>query len=186
MKKSIKVALVALLAILPFSYVSAAPISDTVKTSISAVVSSNSSTADASMADLIAALKAEIKVQGIDGVKSITAQVMANAKDSNSAKLLAKAMSTAALMVAKELEEDLSSVAGDVASGISEGTPSDLKADAIASAADAAGEVGGPSVAEVITTEGATVAETPEVVTPSGDAGDTPSVDLSADTGVSK
>ena len=183
MKKSITAAVVALFAILPFSYVAAAPISGTVKDSIAAVVSVDKPTPE-SLDSLIAALTAEVKVQGLDNVKTIAAQVMANAKSPESAKALAKAMSTAALMVAKQFEEDLNGVASDLASGILEGTPAEFQSDAIAEAVADASEIGGAEVADSIT-EVVQDQEAPEVVAPSGDAGETPAVDLSSDTGVS-
>jgi hypothetical protein len=184
MKKLIKAAFLALLVTLPLSYASAAPLSDSVKASIANVVSANPESSEAAVADLIAALKAEIKVQGLDNVKGVAMQVMANAKDEKTAKELAKALSTAALMVAKSFQEDLNLVAADLAAGIEAGTSPDLADAAIDAASTAAVDIGGQSVADTIT-QSASTGETPQVVTPSGDAGTTPAVDLSADTGVS-
>jgi hypothetical protein len=183
MKKSIKVAIVAIMAIMPCSFVSAAQISSATLASVTPVVTAPANSQ--ALTDLIAALKAEIKAQGLDNVASIASQVLAKANSNESAAVLAEAVTTAAFQVAKELQEDLLVVAADIGEGIAAGTSPDYLKSATDAAAATATTVADKEASDALVAAARGNGEQP-TLTPSGDAGVTPSTDISTGTGVAK
>ena len=183
MKSYLKVALIAILAVLPLSSMSAATVSQSVSDSAKQVIANPTDTA--LVDSLVAALKSEFTAQGIANVADIATQVMSFADDEASAKALAEALVKAAFAVAKTQNWDLETVATALGEGIQAGTNAGFAVAAVeAAAAQAAIEGGSQDFADALTQGAQAYKELPEIIVPSGDAGETPASDISTGTGV--
>lgn len=228
--------LIALMAVIPSQFASAEPLSEPVTRGVQQVrVSPRDARA---IASLVTSLKDEIRSQGLGNVSTIASAVIANAVDPYSAKALAEAITTAALLVGAESNSDLTQVAASIGEGLSQGSNGNFDSAILAGvsvavsesvSSDVAGSISATIGSAVTDHSGGTVApsgvpqpgsggvtggtssggstqtstggesqsstggesQTPvgddgaEIIVPdSGDAGDTPSVDISVGTGV--
>lgn len=223
MKKFQAASLIALLAILPSQFASAGEVSEPVKQNVQQVkVSPKDAQA---MASLVTALKDEIKAQGLDKMSDIAATVIASASDADSARALAEALTTAAILVSAETGSDLAELITSVGEGLataSEGLQASIVEGATAAVTDNVSAEQVESITQTVTTAVTTTptggdtgstggtqqtggtetaqdgeqedttqpggeetgGDTEIIVPDTGDAGDTPSVDISTGTGV--
>ncbi|HNX04145.1 MAG TPA: hypothetical protein PKI32_01505 [Opitutales bacterium] len=188
MKSYLQIALIAVLALLPSSMLSAAPISDSLQQAVDKVVATPDE-GSALFTALVSAIQAEVDTQGFSSVADIADQIMRCATDENTAALLAKAVSRAIISKAKATPDvDVSSVAFAIGAGVSSGVSAAFKDVAVEAAADAATAVPTPSdptLGDDVRAGASSKGEIPGIEPPLGDAGFTPAADISTGTGVS-
>lgn len=186
MKSYLKIALVALIALLPAAMLSAEKISSGLQAAVDTVVSAP--TDAASFNALVAAIENEVVTQGFSNVADISEQVMKCATNKETAEVLAKALAKAIIAKAKATTGvDVNSVAFAIGAGISNGVSAAFKDDAVEAAAGEAAAIqsADEKLDDEIRSGASTKGTVPGIEPPEGDAGETPASDISTGTGVS-